>query len=174
MIDKDWGYANTGGSQNGTVREFFQNVLFNEEFGLSDQTAAVVTDEMTRLAGVTDAKGRAGGDLSKASAAAQSVATLTGSLEEAGQQYVSDAKGDAELRVETIRQFTDQVTDKIAGNGGPAGDLAGGALMDAFWDSMVRRAESYVDDMSSGMIDRANEFRLAMQDTGIDPQIISD
>lgn len=178
LIEKDWGYANTGGPENGTVQAFFQNVLFNEDYGLGDQTATVVTDEMTRLAGVIDTQGRAGGDLSRASAAAQSFATLTGSLEEAGQQYVSEAKGDAEQRVETIRQFTDQVTGKIVGKGGPAGELAGGALVDAFWDSMVQRAEDgaqgYVDDQSSGMIDRANDLRRSMQDTGIDPQIISD
>jgi hypothetical protein len=178
LIDKDWGYANTGGPESGTVRDFFENVLFNEDYGLRDQTATVVTSEMTRLAGVIDTQGRASGDLSQASAAAQSFATLTGSLEEAGQQYVAAAKGDAEQRVQTIRQFTDQVTNKVAGIGGPAGDIAGGALVDAFWDSMVERAEAgaqgYVDEKSGGMIDRANDLRRAMQDTGIDPQVISD
>lgn len=178
LVENDWGYANSNGPENGTVRDFVQHVLFNPDYGLRDQTAAVVTDEMTRLAGIIETHGHPGGDLSATSKAAQSFATLTGSIEEAGQRYVKDAKGSTEDKVELIRNFTDLVTDKIAAKAGPAGDIAGGPLVDAFWDSMVQRAEdgaqSYVDERSGGMVDRAADLRRAMYDAGIDPQVIGD
>jgi hypothetical protein len=138
--------------------------MLDPDYSGRDATAAKITDEIGRLAGIVGNQ-----NLSEEVrvTAASSLGSLMGSMQEAGRLYIADARGSTESKVENVRLFTDLVSDKLLERGGPLGSALGGEFVDSLWEGLVDRAEnqatSDVKERIGGLTDFAQVFRSAMQ-----------
>ncbi|WP_404335009.1 hypothetical protein AB2M62_14980 [Sphingomonas sp. MMS12-HWE2-04] len=172
LIEADWRKANTGGPENGLVRDFMREVMLEPDYKGRDATAATVSDEMRRLSGTID---NGALPLADRQTAASSLGTLLGSVQEASRSYVADAKGDAEDKIDLVRNFSDLVTDKLLAKGPPIVGDVGGKLVDAAWGALADRAEAgakaRADDATGGLTTTAQDFRNGMSE--LDPSLLT-
>lgn len=156
LAEADWRKSNTGDFHHGLVKDFMRQVLLDGDYGRIDQTNGVIAAEMHRLASQI---GNTGLSPQVRENAASTLGTIMGSLEWATADFIANAKGDAEAKVEIIRFFTDKLTDKLIktgakqlpeGDARDAGTQAAKGFVDKLWQGIT-------DWMASGEIQRGNE-----------------
>lgn len=167
LSEQDWRAANTGGLHHGLVRDFVRHVMLDDSYGAREQTASALGAEMTRLAGIVGDESR---PLAQREDAATQFGTVIGSIQSAAQDYVENARGDAEDKIDLVRNVTDLITDKLISYV-PGGDLVqegGSAFVDAAWgalaDHVESQAQAHADETTGGLVTIAQTFREAMSD----------
>lgn len=172
LAETDWRMDNTGDLHHGLIQDFMRDVMLDPDYGRVEQTQEALSNEMTRLA-VQIGDESLPGEVREN--AASTLGAVMGSLEQAGADYIANAKGDSEAKVAFIRQFTDQITDKLIGKLGerlPEGGVSDGAtgaannFVDALWQKLVdydvQIAAGHVDDVTGGLLDLAQTIRTTM------------
>lgn len=175
LAETDWRKANANDFHNGLIKDFMRQVLLDADYGRVDQTNAVMATEMHRLAGEI---GNTGLSMDERENAASTLGTIMGSLQWATADYIANARGDAEAKVEFIRFFTDKLTDKLISRGAghlPEGDVrdagtqAANNFVDKIWQGITDWAASGAiargEEVTGGMIDLSRIFRSAMSDS---------
>lgn len=172
LAEADWRLDNTGDLHHGLMQDFMRGVMLDPDYGRVEQSQEALSNEMTRLA-VQIGDESLPGEVREN--AASTLGAMMGSLQQAGADYIANAKGDAEEKVAFIRQFTDQITDKLIGKLGerlPEGGVSSGAtgaannFVDALWqklvDHEVQAASGHVDETTGGLLDLAQTIRTTM------------
>ena len=176
LAQQDWQLANSGDPRHQVVQDFVRNVLLNEDYAGADATTAALGREITRLGDIVRSEdlGAVIGNRQRAAEmrgnAAETLGALLGSVQEAARQYIADGRFGVQGRVDFVRTFTDRITGAIAARGGPAGQIAGGAAVDAFWGGIVDRAEnaarSEAAEVTGGLVELGQAIRYEMRDLG--------
>lgn len=172
LSETDWRMDNTGDFHHGLVQDFTRQVMLDKDYGRLEQSQEALTNEMTRLAVQV---GDTGASPEVRENAASTLGAVMGSVQQAGADYIANAKGDAEAKVAFVRQFTDIVTDKLIGKLAdkiPEGEVksgattAGGNFVDQLWQKLVdhetQAATGEVDETTGGLLDLAQAIRTTM------------
>lgn len=157
LAEADWRKTNTGDFHHGLVKDFMRHVLLDADYNRVDQTTHVIATEMRHLA---DRIGNTDLPYDQRREAANTLATIMGSLEWATSDFIASARGDAEAEVQLIRMFSDKLTDALisAGPGKlPGGGQASNRLVNDIWDGIT-------DHMAAGEIERGKDVTDAMVD----------
>ncbi len=174
LAETDWRKTNTGDFHHGLIRDFMRHVLLDADYGRVDQTNDAIATEMHRLVGVMGDTSMSANDRETA---ASTLGAIMGSLEAATADFIANAKGNAEQKVEFIRFFTDKLTDKLISKGAghlPEGDVRdtgktqANNLVDKIWkgltDWMASGEIARANDVTGGMLALSRIFRDAMSD----------
>lgn len=174
LAEADWRKENTGDFHHGLVKDFMRQVLLDADYGRVDQTNDAIAAEMYRL---TSEIGNTDRSDDAREVAASTLGTIMGSLEWATSDFIANARGNAEAKVEFIRFFTDKLTDKIISRGAghlPEGEVRTGGtaaaknFVDKIWAGITEWAASGEiargEEVTGGMIKLSQIFRNAMSD----------
>jgi hypothetical protein len=168
LAETDWRKANTGDLHHGLVRDFMRHVMLDPSYGDVGATQEALASVLSGLATRID---DTGASADARLTAATTMGAVMGSLEQAGADYIAQAKGDAEAKVALVRQFTDVVTDKFVGKlkaqlpevAQDGAGSAAGSVVDAMWQRLVdwqaSAASGHVDETTGGLVDLTRAIR---------------
>lgn len=169
LIERDWGYSNSGSRYEGLARDFLENVFLNPAYTQRDRTSQALGQTIDAL-NATIIDGNA--PLHDRTDAARALGTLLGSLTQAGQNFVAESRLPAERQAAILGGAVDLIFRTAIRAGGmpspaqPGSEALARAIIGAFTDAHVRGAEAAangeVDAASGATLGAIREYRAAL------------
>ena len=163
LIEQDWRLANSGSHPesyyHGLTQSVVENILLHDDFDEQKKLVSVLSDQLHQAAATM---GNTDLSYDERSTAAQSFGTIMGSLRQGSENYISNARGEAQQQIGAVRTVTDLLTDELISWStkplGPAGqpvnsgaEAAVNAVWQAVEDQIVEGAERRLDTRFGGI-----------------------